>query len=130
MPIYSTGGGGGGEAPVQSKEVTLSGLAGNTVTEADWFEQGMTVLAVRAVVDSVITGCASFDIGDAMDPQAYHTGVGLAEGSVADESTQTQATERTINADRDLVLTAVGAGANFTGGDVTVKMYYQEFATP
>lgn len=129
MPIYATGGS-GGAVPVQTKEVTLSGLAGATVTEANWFTQGMTVLAVRATVDSVITGCVTFDIGDSVNPVAYHTGVAVAAGSDADETTQTQASEVTVNANRDLVLTAVGGGANFTGGDVTVKVYYQEFSTP
>lgn len=108
---------------VKENSVTLTSMSGATVTATSFIPSGALVLGVTCVVDTLITGATSFDIGDGTDVDRWGNSIGVAL------ATSTTSGDFTIPSPvyygltgSSVVLTA--NGSNFTAGAVTLKLYY------
>lgn len=99
-------------------------LAGATTTFAANIPAGSLVLGISVRVLTLITGCASFQVGDGTGANRYGNAIALAAGTTTSIADFTLASPLFYPAATGVVLTAVGGGGTFTGGTIRVTCHY------
>lgn len=115
---------------ILSNAVSSGALSGGTATLSSLIPAGAVVLGTCARVTTTITGCTSFQIGDGTDVDRFGNAIALTSGTTTTNANWTISTVPSYAAATDIVLTAVGGGASFTGGVVRMVIYYAATTAP
>jgi len=108
-------------------EILLSGLSGASVTATAAVPANCLLFSVGAYVTTTITGCTSFEIGDAGqtgDSGNSLTRFGSSLGLTAGTSNYGLIGPTAIYSAVNVILTAVGGGASFSAGAVRLSIHY------
>lgn len=110
---------------IATSNVNPSGATFNAIA----IPSGAIITCVTVRVTTAITGCTTFNVGDAGSASRYASAIAVALGTTGGPTSGTGPMPINYSSSANVVLTAVGGGGTFTGGAVRVQMYYLE-ATP
>jgi len=117
---------------IRSNDTELTGLSGPTVEWSDAIPAGSMVLGVSAHIKSGgIGGCNTIDIGDGVTADAFIKGLpaGGANSATLDKWGTSQPCP-IYTSTADIVLSAIGGGESFTGGDIRLTLFYIQITAP
>lgn len=125
--IITAGGATHGQAlSIKHVEVSVNTSAGATVTASNLIPAASLVIGVTARVTTVITGPASWQIGDGTTANKWGNALALTAGTTTSIANflAAAASPTYYLAATNVVLTAVGGGGAFTGGAVRLTVHY------
>ena len=107
------------------QKTTVLAMSGATETWSNAIPAGTIVFGLTARVTTEITGCTTFDVGDA-DTDLYIDGMAVAAGTTGDlaNSNATLTAPKIYRSVTDLTVTAVGGAANFSAGALRLTIHY------
>lgn len=124
--IFTAGGTTNGQSiAIKHATVSVNTSAGATVTASNLIPAASFVIGVTIRVTTLITGPASFNVGDGTTANKWGNAVALAAGTVTTIANFIAGSSPTnYLAATNVVLTAVGGGGAFTGGAVRITVHY------
>lgn len=102
----------------------IVGMFGATKDATETIPAGAKITGTIVEVETAITGATSFDYGvSGGDTDKYGAGIGVTEGTAADNSSWTNGDTPVLTGAQTIRFTA--NGANFTGGSVRLTVFYE-----
>ena len=119
-------GGANGQLLASRQSTELHTLAAAATSDTTiQFPAGSLGLGVGIRVTTLITGCASLDVGITGATTRYGTGIALAAGTTAKQGSADAYTAAT-----SVRFSAIGGGGAFTAGVVRITLYYLDITAP
>jgi hypothetical protein len=129
QPRFQTGAFGAVALGPLSTQRLVATPSGQTATAANMIPGASLVLAVTVRVVTTITGPDTFSVGDGVDVDRWGSEIDISDGTTSgiNRYNSIAITYNTISG-ADVVITS--EGADFTGGEVRIIVYYMQFGSP
>jgi len=111
-----------------SQVLTMS--SGQTQTATNRIPAGAIVLGVTTRVETLVTGPATFSVGDGTDVDRWGTGLPVASASRSDATDWTTSALVVNNGGLGADIVVTSDGVDFTGGTIRVVVHYLNLIAP